>query len=257
MSTALRYVAILAALALIALLLTPVMHAAARPQTGAPEALLLEAANRDRASAGLEPLQWDLLLANAARQHALMMARASTLSHQLPGELPLQQRATQSGARFRVIAENVAEGPNPYGMHAQWMNSPPHRANLLANDLNAVGIAVVQSGNMFFAVEDFSQAIPVLSLDAQEMRVGSQLSTRGLHLVNATQEARKTCEMDRGWAGQRPGSVIRYETSDLARLPGEIEQKVQSGKFRNAAVGACDAGSSAGFTRFRIAVLLY
>jgi len=259
MSTTLRRVTILAALALIVLLLTPVMHAApaARPQSGAPEALLLEAANRDRASAGLQPLQWDLSLANAARQHAIMMVQANTLSHQFPGELPLQQRAMQSGARFNVVAENVAEGPSAYGLHTQWMNSAPHRANLLAGDLNAVGIAVVQSGNMFFAVEDFSQAIPVLSLDVQEMQVGSQLSTRGVHLVNATQEARKTCEMDRGWAGQRPSSVIRYETADLARLPGEIDQKVQSGKFRNAAVGACDAGASAGFTRFRIAVLLY
>jgi uncharacterized protein YkwD len=265
MSTTLRRSAILAALALIVLLLTPTSHASsrasaarsARPQAGAPETQLLEAANRDRAAAGLPPLQWDMSLAAAARQHALRMAQANTLSHQFAGELPVQQRATQAGARFSLIAENVAEGSSAGNLHQQWMNSPPHRANLLDPELNAVGIAVVQAGGMLFAVEDFSAAVPTLNLDAQELQVAAQLSARGLRMVNATADARRTCYMDRGWSGQKPLSVVRYETPDLSRLPDDVEQKVQSEKFHSAAVGACDAGSSAGFTRFRIAILLY
>ncbi len=263
MSTMVRRCAILTALALLALFVTSTSHASgspngsSRPQAGAPESQLLEAANRDRASAGLPALQWDLSLAAAARQHAQRMAQANTLSHQFPGELPLQRRATQAGARFSLIAENVAEGPSAAHLHQQWMNSPPHRANLLDPELNAVGIAVVQSGGTLFAVEDFSTAVPALNLDAQELQVASQLSSLGLRLVNDTADARKTCDMDRGWSGPRPASVVRYETSDLSHLPGDVAQKLQSGKFRTAAVGACDAGSSAGFTRFRIAILLF
>jgi hypothetical protein len=169
----------------------------------------------------------------------------------------VQQRATQAGARFSMIAENVAEGPSVAHLHQQWMHSPPHRANLLDPELNAVGIAVVQSGGTLFAVEDFSVAVPALNLDAQELQVAAQLSARGLRLVNATVDARKTCDMDRGWSGQRPASVVRYETSDLSQLPDDVAQRLQSGKFHSAAVGACDAGSSAGFTRFRIAILLF
>ena len=262
MSTTLRRLAILAVLATLALFLTPKLHAksavpAARPQAGTPETALLEAANRDRAALGLPALQWDMSLAAAARAHAQKLAQLNTLSHQLPGEPPLQDRARQSGARFSVIAENVAEGPSLSGLHAQWMNSPPHRANLLATDMNAVGIAVVQGNGMLFAVEDFSLAVPELNLDAQELQVATQLSARGLRMVSATSEARKTCDMDRGWAGQKPLAVLRYETPDLSRLPDDIEAKLQSGKYKSAAVGACDAGSSAGFSRFRIAVLLY
>jgi uncharacterized protein YkwD len=260
MSTMLRRFAILTALALLALFVTLTSHAsgsAARPQAGAPESQLLEAANRDRASAGLHPLRWDMSLAAAARQHAQRMAQANTLSHQFPGEPPVQQRATQAGARFSMIAENVAEGPSAAHLHQQWMHSPPHRANLLDPELNAVGIAVVQSGGMLFAVEDFSVAVPTLNLDAQELQVAAQLSARGLRLVNATVDARKTCDMDRGWSGQRPASVVRYETSDLGQLPDDVAQRLQSGKFHSAAVGACDAGSPAGFTRFRIAILLF
>ena len=263
MSSTLRRFTILAALILVALFLTQTMHAAtpahpARPQAGTPETLLLEAANRDRAAAGLPQLQWDMSLASAARQHAQRMAQTNMISHQFPGEPPLQQRASQTGARFSVIAENVAEGPSVLGLHTQWMNSPPHRANLLANDLNAIGIAIVQSSGMLFAVEDFAAAVPLLNLDAQELQVGSLLSSRGLRLVNATPEARRTCDMDRGWAGQRPMYVLRYETGDLSHLPDEVDQRVQGGKYKSAAVGACDAGGSGGaFARFRIAILLF
>ena len=261
MPTTLRRFAILTALALLALVVTSTSHASAsgssRPQAGAPESQLLEAANRDRASAGLRPLQWDVSLAAAARQHAQRMAQANTLSHQFPGEPPVQQRATQAGARFSLIAENVAEGPSAAHLHQQWMNSAPHRANLLDPELNAVGIAVVQSGGTLFAVEDFSTAVPTLNLDAQELQVAAQLSAHGLRMVNATADARKTCDMHRGWSGQRPASVVRYETPDLSRLPDDVAQKLGSGKFHTAAVGACDAGSSGGFTRFRIAILLF
>ena len=257
MSTLLRCLAIVAAVVLAALLLTSVSHAAAWPQDGSPESALLDAANHSRAAAGLSGLQWDAALAAAARQHALRMVEQNTLSHQFPGELPLQERARQTGAHFSLIAENVAEGPSVLGLHTQWMNSPPHRANLLDRELNAVGIAVVQGGIELFAVEDFSAEVPMLGLDAQELQVSSQLAARGVRPVNAIEDARKTCEMDRGWAGQRPVNVIRYETSDLSHLPADIEQRVQGGKYRGAAVGACEAGGSAGFTRYRIAILLY
>jgi uncharacterized protein YkwD len=137
------------------------------PQTSVADQTLFNAANHDRAAAGLPPLQWDAALATSAHQHALAMAKMNQLSHQFPGEPAMQDRARQAGARFSVIAENVAQGPTASGIHSQWMNSPPHRANLLDPDLNSIGISVVQSGNMLFAVEDFSTAVPSLTLDEQ------------------------------------------------------------------------------------------
>jgi len=252
MSTALRFLAIIAAIVLAALILTPTLSA----QTSAADTTLLNAANRDRSAAGLQPLKWDNALADAAHQHALRMARANTLSHQLRGEPPMQDRARQAGARFSLIAENVAEGPSVAGLHTQWMNSPPHRANLLDPGLNAVGISVVQSGNMYFAVEDFSTAVPSLSLEEEEQQVSSQLSQLGLH-VSVTSDARKTCASDRGSAGQKPATVVRYETSDLSNLPDDVAQKASSGKYRSASVGACEASGSGDFTRYRIAILLF
>jgi len=260
MRTPLRLVIMLSAYLLSAMLFAPVMHAAAasaRPQGNSPEAMLFSAANRDRAAIGLPPFQWDANLAAAARLHAMRMAQRNTLSHQFAGEEPLQIRASQAGARFSLIAENVAEGPTPQGLHTQWMNSAPHRANLLDRDLNSIGIAVVQSGNLFFAVQDFSIGVPQLSIEEQEGKISSQLTARGMRVVDAALDARKTCELDRGWAGQRPFAVLRYETSDLSILPEDVDQKLRVSKYHSAAVGACETAASGTFTRFRIAILLY
>jgi uncharacterized protein YkwD len=305
-----------------------VVHAQAK--TSSAEHALFDAANRERASQGLAQLRWDDALANAARQHALLMAQRNTLSHQFPGEPLLQDRARQTGARFAEIAENVAEGPSADAIHSSWMHSPPHRANLLDPGLTAIGIAVVGAASrdgassvgagrgragMLFAVEDFSQSVASLNVAEQERQVSAELAARGLQVTNfgraafnsskgngpagsgsnsaqtvasrssvnaagangsgaptptangsmenvagatgTTEDARKTCEMDRGWSGHRPSLVIRYETADLSRLPGDLEQRIQSGRYRAATVGACEAGNSRGFTRFRVAVLLY
>lgn len=261
MSVFLHRFANLVAAAILMLLLTPSLRAAAapaaRPATGSAEAVLFDAANRDRAAAGLPAFQWDAALAASALQHAQIMARRNTLSHQFPGEPPLQQRAMQAGARFSVIAENVAEGPSAGGLHAQWMNSAPHRANLLDHDLNAVGIAVVRNGNLFFGVEDFSEAVPEMNLDEQEQLVARLLAAQGIRSAGASEEARKACKLDRGWAGEKARTMLRYETADLHRLPDDIVRKVRSGRYQSAGIGACEAGGETGFARFRIAILLY
>lgn len=242
----------------VALFLATVLAPSLFAQGSVADQTLFNAANHDRAAAGLPPLKWDSALAAAAHQHALKMAQANQLSHQFPGEPPMQDRARQAGARFSTIAENVAQGPTPSGIHTQWMNSAPHRANLLDADLNSVGISVVQSGNTLFAVEDFSDAVPSLSLDDQERQVAAQLEKHGLQVTSGSSDARKTCQMDRGWVGPKPASVLRYEMSDLSRLPDEVYQRVASGKFHSATVGACESsGNSSEFTRFRIAILLF
>jgi hypothetical protein len=241
---------------LAALLLTPVLLSAP-PQTSVADKSLLDAANKDRAAQNLPPLKWDPALATAAHQHALRMAKLNQLSHQFPGEPPMQDRAREAGARFSLIAENVAQGPTVDGIHNQWMHSPPHRANLMDPTLDSVGISVVQSGNMLFAVEDFSTAVPAFSQDEQERKVAAQLDSHGLVVVTGSADARKTCQLDKGWAGAKPAIVLRYEMSDLSNLPEEVSEKVNSGKYHSAAVGACAPSGSSQFTRFRVAILLF
>jgi len=220
------------------------------------ERQLFELLNHERGALGLPALQWDNALFKAARQHALRMADLNIIEHQLPNEPQLAERLGEAGARFAAVAENIAVGPNPQAIHAGWMDSPGHRKNILDPKLSAVGIAAVRGSGGLFAVEDFSQAVANLSLEEQERKVASALSALGLSVRGDPGSVRKSCERDAlGATGAR--SMMRFETSDLSKLPEDIERKIKSQPFRSAAVGACRVGDSAGFTAYRIAVVFF
>lgn len=228
----------------------------ASSQPSAEEKLLFEAANRERAAAGLQPLAWDSALAAAARQHALLVAQEHLLSHQYPGESPLAERAGRAGAKFSMIAENVAMGADPESIHYGWMHSPGHRKNILSADLAAVGIATVRGSGGLFAVQDFSRPVVDLTLQQQEERVISLLKKAGLRAASATEDARKTCRMSSGYYGHSVLYFIRFEVLDLNQLPEDLLRHIKDRSYQTAAVGACRADDSAGFSRYRLAVLL-
>ena len=85
------------------------------------------------------------------------------------------------------------------------------------------------------------------------------LQQRGLQLGGMTQDARQTCEMDHGSAGgSAPRFIMRWEGTDLSRLPDVLEQKIATHQYHKAAVGACDSGKpTQGFTTYKVAVMLY
>ncbi len=132
--------------------------AAAQPKADLAGQQLFQAINREREANGLPALKWDDSLANAARQHAELMAEQKSLSHGFLGELSLPSRATRAGARFSWLSENVAEGPTPENISEQWMQSPNHRANLLDADMDTIGAGAVERNGVIFAVADFSKA---------------------------------------------------------------------------------------------------
>ena len=108
-----------------------------------------------------------------------------------------------------------------------------------------------------FAVQDFSQAVANLNFKQQEQLVINNLNVHGMSATRATNDARKTCEMGRGYSGTRPLSVTRFETADLSKLPFDLEQKLRSGRYHSASVGACEGGNSSGFTHFKLVVELF
>src|SRR5580704_1011929 len=156
----------------------PTMPLSSHPSVD--EKLLLDAANRERAAAGLQALKWDNALAEAARRHAEVMVGQNLLLHQCLNEAPLDERAAKAGAKFSLIAENIAVGPNPETIHDGWMHSPGHRKNILNADVSAVGIATMRGSGGLFAVQDFSRPVEALSLEQQEERVVSLLKGNGL-----------------------------------------------------------------------------
>jgi hypothetical protein len=110
-----------------------------------------------------------------------------------------------------------------------------------------------------YAVEDFGRSVATLSLAQQENAVASLLaSTAPLTFLPSTEDARRTCGMETGYAGpRRPYFVMRYTAGDLTRLPDTLKTELATGKYHEAAVGACSPHGGQTFSMFNIAVLLY
>ncbi len=233
--------------------------AGAQSQRSVAEQYLFSAANAERVQRGLPALRWDATLYRAALGHAKEMAARASISHQYAGEPELAERGLLAGAKFSKIAENVAEAPTAVRIHEAWMNSPGHRENLLDPKLDSVGISVLSRDGQLYAVQDFGQTVATLSLAEQESRVGSLLvAAAAVDLLPSSDDVRRTCSMETGYAGtRRPLFVMRYTAGELTRLPEALKTELATGKFHQAAVGACSPQGSQPFTAFHIAVLLY
>jgi Cysteine-rich secretory protein family len=249
-------------------LAAPMAHAAQAESTApgaAPPDLLNEAedlfelANQARAAAGVKPLSWDPALTDAALAHCRLMAEKGPIAHQYAGELDLQTRAAKAGAHFSLIAENVAIGASPEEIQHGWMNSPGHRANLLNPDVNRLGVAVVQARGVLYAVEDFSQAVPVLTHRQVEIVVSRLVAARGITILADNKAARTYCATGNAPPdGRAPSLMISWQGSNLTALPSSLASPLASGHYHQAEVGSCaPQGVKESFTAFRVAVLLY
>lgn len=111
---------------------------------------LLDLINQDRARNGLQLLRMEPTLQNYARHHATDEANAGTIWHNMD-ELKQWAPAGWSG-----LGENVAYNYSILAMHQAYMNSPPHRANILNPAFNYVGIGIVATPDgRLYNSEDF------------------------------------------------------------------------------------------------------
>jgi hypothetical protein len=241
------------------LLLLPVA-AYSQQAPSADQQRILDLTNQARAQQGRGPLQWDPALAAAAQAHVQRMVDQHTLSHQLPGEPDLATRAGLAGAHFRAIAENIAMAGSLNGLQNEWMKSPPHRANILDPRMDHVGVGLIQRGGYWYAAVVFDSAVASLSSSQVEQEVAALLRQRGISQFRPPEAARKDCTLEEGDAsGTRPRFIMRWEGTSFNRLPGALEQRLQSGRYTAASVGACSSqtAENQGFTTYSMAVLLY
>jgi len=254
----------MASLALVAsMLLAQTDSPHQNPATIPPEALqIVQLINQARAVVKAGPLQWDAALAEAARQHCLRMAVEGPVQHQYGGESAVAERAGQAGAHFSLIAESVAAGPTPDDVLGRWMRSPDDRANLLNPQLDHVGVAVIADRGVLYVVADYDRAVPVLTQPQVEASIAGLLRRSGITVLRDTSAARATCVTDktlsRAEVGRHPGFVLRWQDSDMNKLPQALVDRIKTPQYSEAAVGSCPAQDVNGpFTIYRVAVLLY
>ena len=229
-------------------------------QPGAWQIVLL--ANQARAAKDLPPLKWDSALALAAERHCQRMAAEGPIAHRYGGELGLADRASEAGAHFSLIEENIAIGSTPEAIHEEWVHSPDHYTNLMNPKVDGIGVALVPIRGVLYAVADFVREVPVLSQHEVESAIAHLIRVAGPTINPDPFEARAACPLSRGlppsFSGTQPSLVIRWENSDLTHLPKQLVDQLETGAFHRAAVGSCaPKNANPGFASYRLAVLLY
>jgi len=107
--------------------------------------------NNERSSFGLRPVRPNADLRQAALSHSNEMVDEGYFEHTSPSGLTFIQRIDATGylrgARSWVVGENLVWGTGslgtPRALVDAWMNSPPHRENLLRPTFSEIGIAAV------------------------------------------------------------------------------------------------------------------
>ncbi len=103
---------------------------------------VIRLANVERAARGLRLLREQPVLQNAAVWMANDMAEHDSFNHtDSQGREPGRRILTFGYGDARLIAENIGKGADtPQAAVQGWLNSPPHRENLLHPDLREVGV---------------------------------------------------------------------------------------------------------------------
>jgi len=234
------------------------------------ERQLLDMANRERAKAGLSPLQKDEGLTQAARAHATAMAAQQKLSHQLSGEPNLEHRlAANSKTQLDQAGENVAFAPSIDQAQDSLMHSPPHRANLLNAGYNVAGFSVVRSGSLLYVTQDFGHSLTTYSDEEAEVLIGRSLDRMraesrlpSLERMDGKEAASTACAMAEAdslrAAAPKAREVLRYTTSQPQVIPENSSRAIQNRAVRSFAVGSCYARTRSYPTgMYWVAILFY
>lgn len=229
------------------------------PQESRP---ILELINHARAEAGASALQWDAALAEAAYQHCRRMAAEDSIEKQHDGEPTLTERAGHAGAHFSLIAESVAADSDPSAIYDGWMGSPDDRNNLMSPQLDHIGVAVIASAGVLYAVADLDHAVRILTQTQVEAAIADLLRRSGIRVLRDASAARAACatdrELSRADTGRHPGFVSRWQDPDMTHLPPVLAKLINTPQYSEAEVGSCPAQDVKGaFTTYRVAVLLY
>jgi uncharacterized protein YkwD len=106
--------------------------------------------NAERAAKGLSAVSEQPLLTKASTAYSALMVSEKFFAHVSPEGSELTDRLTGVGYLGNpgswIVGENIAWGESylatPGSIVKAWMNSPPHRANILNGDYSDIGLGI-------------------------------------------------------------------------------------------------------------------
>ena len=160
--------------------------------------------NVERAGAGLPPLTEQSQLTEASVAFSQLMVDQHFFAHVAPGGATLTDRLNASGYLAQpgswTVGENIAWGESylatPDSIVTAWLNSPPHRANILSAEFDEIGLGIVKgvplSANIGATyTTDFGRRTPSGEAQAQETVevVGDEDATSAADVASAPKKS--------------------------------------------------------------------
>ena len=159
---------------------------------GAMEGSIACLINEERASQGVQPVQPNSDLHQAALSHSTEMVSQGYFEHTSPAGVTFIDRIAATGytqgARSWEIGENLVWGTGalstPLSLVTSWMGSPPHRENLLRARFREIGIAAVVG-------------TPVTSRDTTGVTVSSEYGYRSFAKAKQKKRGKRRAHRNR------------------------------------------------------------
>ena len=156
--------------AMVAVVATVALGALPAHADAGDDARLLSLTNQVRAAQGLPALTTDSQLTAVAQAWAVELAGRGVISHNP------SIRAQVTG--WKILGENVGVGGNVDAIHAGFVASPTHYANLVDTAYTKVGFGIVRLDARIFVVEVFMlPAATASALPAQVTQAATPVTT--------------------------------------------------------------------------------
>ncbi|MFH5806500.1 CAP domain-containing protein [Alienimonas sp. DA493] len=208
------------------------------------EKLITELTNEFREKNDLKPVARDETLAEAAEKFGAYLAQEGVFGHRAGGTKPAE-RVAAAGYDYCTVRENLAYHFDTFGFQAEklanesvtgWINSPGHRANLLADDVTETGVGVVHDAKSgrYFAVQLFglpaSAAVKFEVENRTEVPQTYRIGEREYTLPPRYVQTHKLCTPGAVTVDLGPAPPAAGEQTDAENADADSALKLSSGQ---------------------------
>lgn len=192
--------------------------------------VIINLTNKERQSRGMMPLYRNHKLDNSALKKALDMLEKQYFAHDSPSGVTVEDLANAVGYDFVVLGENLAYGnfDSDQEMVTGWMNSPPHRANILGTKYTEIGVAVVKGTfngkEVWMGVQEFGKPTSACPQVDESLKENIEAGNAELDIL-----AQKITEKKTALQAAKPETDPTYNTQvdDINALVAEHNALVQ------------------------------
>jgi len=205
----------------------------------APESFLTKAGviaftNSQREKNGLPPLKENAKLDLSAELKAQDMLKNQYFAHNSPLGVTVGDLANKVNYQFFAIGENLALGnfENNEALVRAWMDSPGHRANILNNRYQEIGVMVLkgffEGKSTWLAVQHFSLPLSVCPSPDETIKI---TITDDQNKIDEIFKELETLQAEIKTMSPKRGSVYQEKINKYNELVAEYNLLVEQAKL--------------------------